>query len=591
MEKMEKEQEQEHKTRSYSLSERIEKEYEESGYPGVYAAFTKEVRMLAMKDGVKLETYIFRPARSKGETGEEPLPVILMRSCYPSQLELYQCHGENLAKRGYAFTVQFCRGTGGSEGEWVPNINEREDGLVTVNWLNEQSWVKTIGYWGNSYLALTGWAIADKVPDKVKGMCLTHYGTDRFSSAYEKGMFRQDVLTAWAMDNAGFPVEADYLESLKYMPQAEVDEKLWGKKLEWYREWITNTRREDSYWQQGWWKELYDIPAVVKVPLYIRSGWYDHHHGSSMHTWDNLAPETKEKSWLDIGGWNHGFSPCLQDLTKDNCNNSEIQAILEWFDLVLKGQKVPHQRIRTYVIGADRWIEHSKWPEEPLEIRTLYLSEKEEAHAGEEDKEAEEPGVGRLCPEGPQTGGEFTFHYDPGNPVISYGAESLLRNMQHNGSLLQPETGYREDVISFLSQPLKESIRISGKVTVKLYVSSDCTDTAFTAKLMEVRNNGKAYNIRSSITDICYDTGHDYTPGTVEMVSVDMWDIVYEIQKGSRIRIDISSSDFPQYNLHSNYAGIWALQDKYRKACQKVYWGGDCLSRVEIPIKDTGNFQ
>ncbi|SHO43202.1 CocE/NonD family hydrolase [Anaerocolumna xylanovorans] len=561
-------------------SAKINREYEDSGYQEAYPSFTESVMMLTMKDGINLKTYIYRPADKENRLPDNSIPAILVRSCYPSQMEAYKSHGENLAKRGYAFILQFCRGTGGSEGEWVPNVKEREDGLVTVNWLNEQSWVDAIGYWGNSYLALTGWAIADMVPEKVKGMCLTHYGTDRFYSAYEKGMFRQDVLTSWAMDNAGFPVTADYLESLKYMPQAEVDEKLWGGRLDWYREWILNTHREDEYWQQGFWKELYEIPSKVEVPLYIRSGWYDHHHGSSMHTWDNLAQEAKEKSWLDIGGWNHSFHSCLEDCKTENSRNSEIFAILEWFELVLKRKETPKQRIRTYAIAADCWLENKIWPEEPDKVLTWYLGNRTQ------EEQKKEIG-GTLQIEAEKAEGEFTYEYDPDNPVISKGAESLLKNMAHNGSLKQPKAGRRADVLSFLSKPIEENILISGKMKAILYVSSDCPDTAFTVKIMEVRENGDAYSIRSSITDLCYDIGHTYEPGTAVEVSVDMWDIVYELQKGSVLRIDISSSDFPQYHIHSNYAGNWALATKRQKAMQKIYSGKVYASRLEIPVKIT----
>lgn len=556
------------------IFESIQRDYDTSGYGPVYPACASEEIMMEMGDGIRLKTFIFRPACEGGMPETKPLPLILQRSCYPGQMGTYKVHAENLTKRGYIYALQFCRGTGGSEGDWVPNVDERSDGLDTVNWLNGQEWVESIGYWGNSYLALTGWAIADRVPDKVKGMCLTHYGTDRFASAYEKGMFRQDVLTSWAMDNASFPVATDYTASCRYMPQVEVDEKLWGKRIGWYREWITSTRREDAYWQGGWWKELYDIPSRVKVPLYIRSGWYDHHHGSSMKTWDNLPEETKKKCRLDIGGWNHGFRPCLQDRATENAGSSEVLAILEWFDLILKQKRIPTQRIRTYVIGRDRWIEPSQWPEKPSDTMELYFGRK---------PQVESPGV--LEAKAGHAEEVFTYEYAPSNPAPSHGVESLLKNMAENGSLIQPEPGYRADVVSFVSEPVEEAICIYGKMKVHLFVASDCPDTAFTAKVMEVRENGKSYNIRSSITSIRHDTGRAYEPGTVEEVTVDMWDIVYEVKKGSRLRIDISSSDFPQYNIHSNYAGVWALQDKAQKAVQKIYCGKARPSRIEIPVK------
>lgn len=531
-----------------------------------------EEMMLPMRDGVRLRTRIFKPDEKDGMKSEKALPAILERTCYPHLEENSEKLGEWLTREDYLFISQYCRGTGGSEGVWEPNVNERSDGLDTIHWLSDQQWIDCIGYWGNSYLALTGWAIADQVPEKVKGMCLTHYGTDRFTSAYEKGMFRQDVLTVWTMDNAGYPITADYIESCKYMPQIEVDERLWGRPIPWYRDYITNIRREASYWQQGWWKELSQIPANVKVPLYIRSGWYDHHHGSAMKTWDNLNQESKKHSWLDIGGWNHSFIPCLEDCSTENMKRNPVLEVLDWFDLVLKQKEKPQQRVRTYVIGADQWMEQPGWPVSKLSYEKLYFHKQEqEGYAG-------------TLSDAPLDDTVISYEYDPLDPVFSYGSESLLRNMDRNGSLKQPEPGYRKDVISLISEPLRDNRQICGKMKVHLIVSSDCTDTAFTAKVMELRANGKAYNIRSSITSLSYDLNQEYVPNSRAEVTIEMWDVVYELKAGSRIRIDIASSDFPQYHIHSNYAGLWSIQDKTRIAKQKIYCGKKNPSRIEIPI-------
>ena len=125
---------------------------------------------------------------------------------------------------------------------------------------------------------------------------------------------------------------------------------------------------------------------------------------------------------------------------------------------------------------------------------------------------------------------------------------------------------------------------------MKLYVETDGEDTAFTAKLMEVTPEGRAYHIRSSITTIGAELpeGERYQPGSTVEVSVDMWDIAYTIGKGSRIRVDISSSDFPLYNIHSNYAGLWSVQTKVRTAKQTVRMGADCLSCVILPLENGG---
>ena len=187
----------------------LQRDYDALDLPVVSEEGKMHEFMLPMPDGVKLQTFLFYGGSGGGEAaGTDCRPVILQRSPYAHSMDSYRVHGENLARRGFIYIVQFCRGTGGSEGEWDPNVNERADGLATLNWLQEQSWVKNIGYWGDSYLALTGWCMADAVPEKVKGMYLGVYGTDRFTSAYQKGLFRHDVLTSWAMENAGFSVEA-----------------------------------------------------------------------------------------------------------------------------------------------------------------------------------------------------------------------------------------------------------------------------------------------------------------------------------------------------------------------------------------------
>ena len=190
---------------------------------------------------------------------------------------------------------------------------------------------------------------------------------------------------------------------------------------------------------------------------------------------------------------------------------------------------------------------------------------------------------GRRLDTLPGDKGEISFEYDPQNPCPTHGAESVLTMIAEAGSLLQPEENYRPDVISFVSEPLEEELSLGGQIKVHLKVRTDVDDTAFTAKLCEVFPEGRAYNIRSGITTIAADMPENktYLPGEYVNVCVDFWDIVWTIQPGSCIRLDISSSDFPQYCIHSNYAGIWADQAKTRLAHQ-VICTGDEGSYIEL---------
>ena len=523
-----------------------------------------------MRDGVKLHTIYYFP-REGGSGENKKYPVILTRTCYPGNDRIHRAYGEGLARRGYVYVYQYCRGRENSEGKWEPNINERNDGIDTMDYLVEQPWCEILGYWGHSYTSMTGWAFADAAEGKVAAMFLEDYGTDRFVSAYEKGCFRHDILTAWSMENAEKPVNADYRESCRYLPQIEVDEALWGQKVPSYREYITSPSPDAALWQTGWWKQLREIPSKTKVPIYLLSGWYDHHHGSSMKTWERLNEETKQHSWLEIGAWNHFFQICLEDKEVLHPQNEEIPKMLEWFELTLKQKEIPTQRIRAYEIGADRWIDivSDRLGEEGTAgSMTLYLDEK------------------TLREDAPEREKTRNYTFDPATPVESIGGEALLHTMPQIGSHLQTEPDYREDVLSFVSEPLEETFTLNGKASVRLFVESDCEDTAFTAKIMEVTPEGKAYNIRSSIATL--EQGKTeagaYEAGSVAEVQITMWNIVYTIPKGSRIRVDVSSSDFPQYHVHSNQKGLWSEKTENKIAHQTIHMGGKAASCVILPL-------
>jgi len=537
----------------------------------VHATCSIEEIMLQMPDGIKLAAYIRKPL------GSGPFPTIAMRSCYPHQEPLLQLYAEEYSRRGFAYVWQYCRGTGLSEGEWVPNIHERPDGKAFIDWLAAQDWVAGIGYWGNSYLALTGWAIADIVPDKVKTLYLTHYGTDRYESAYQGGLMRQDVLTSWALGNTGRNVQADYQASLRFRPHIDVDEKLWGIRLDWYRDWITSTNRSDAYWNRGFWQELQEIPARVRVPVYLGEGWYDHHLGSTFKTWEKLSSEVKRHSVLRIGPWNHGFRTCVQGKSLDHAENSDIIHAFHWFDRILRRSEHPAGGIKTYQIGSDSWQELPCYPFQSERCETFYLQ------AGSDNSN----GFLMLGPA--EETSQIQYTYDPENPVPSHGAESLLATMKENGSLLQPACGWRADVVSFVSEPLVNDLDILGRIKFILQVSSTADDTAFSAKIMEIGPDGQAYNIRSGISTLAYRNSSEqdrdeYIPEAITEITIELWDISWKLRAGCRLRVDISSSDFPQYAVHSNYAGIWSLQDKTRPATQTILTGAAWPSRVVIPI-------
>ena len=373
---------------------------------------------------------------------------------------------------------EWCRGTYTSGGTWEPNVNERNDGADLLAWCEHQDWIDVIGLWGTSYLSLTCWTVADITTPKVASICANHYGTDRFASAYQKGSFRCDVLTAWAMQNAGYPVDADYMKSALHLPQMSVDEDMWGGRLDWYRDWISHPKDADAYWDEGFWGLLKSIPSKVKVPMFIHEGWFDHHLGSALTGYAALNEQVKEHSWLRIGCWNHYFLNPLEGLEPKHLDAAEVPAALEWFDLTLKRKQTPMRQVEYYEIGSDSWHVADSWPLPSAgadEVR-LYLKS------------------GELTAEAPQAASAAEYDYDPANPVMTRGGEALLTTMDEIGARIQPEPGWRDDVITFESEPLDHDLHIQGAISVDLYVSSSAPDTAFTAKLMCVDPDGTARN-------------------------------------------------------------------------------------------------
>jgi len=542
--------------------------------------YTYEELMVEGGDGYKLMTCIYKPV------GEGPWPVVIIRTPYVFGRGDNNANARFYARHGIVYILQHCRGKGGSEGPYEPNVNERVDGLALVNWVASQPWCKNIGLFGESYTALTAWIIADAVPDKVKGIFLHHYGVDRPLSAYSSGLFRQDILTAWAIDNAveipKKPEKPDanriYFDQMLYMPQLDMDRRFFNVELPWYRDWISHTEYTDPYWHQGVWNQLREIPAKIKIPMVVVAGHFDHHQEGTILGYNLLSEETKAKSQLIVGAWNHSHIITPQIGKFDHATDIDLTTtqFLWFYDLLVK-EDTPKPTVQVYAIGEDKWHQLDSWPLNDDVAQVYYLSNKRNGKGFS------------LTTDKVMENGSISYRYDPQNPVLSVGGETLFNSSSRRGSQLQPEVGYRDDVISFLSQPLTEPLLLAGQVKVVLHVSSDCYDTAFSYKISEVFADGSTYNIRTGISTLGFRNQplgdrQTYNPGEIVELNIESLPIMWQLQPGSRIRVDISSSDFPQYSVHSNYAGVWSKQTRTRVAQQTLYMGGEYQSRIEIPM-------
>ena len=551
--------------------------------------YTYHEEMVQGGSEARLMTRIYLPE------GEGPWPVVVTRTPYVyGGLGDNNALGREYARRGIGYIQQDCRGKGGSEGFYSPNIYEREDGIALYQWLCAQPWCKSIGIFGSSYTALTGWIVADAVPDKLKGMYLSHYGVDRHISCYRSGLFREDIMSGWLIDNAeedirrparvqGQPAGENYYDFYLYRPQVEADVAVLGQRLDYYRDWITHTDYTDPYWNTGVWGDLKRIPAEVNFPVTIVAGQFDHHEEGTILGYERLRPEIQARSRLILGSWNHSFQPTPNHVPLDHARDFNTTADqFEWFYKLLVEEKDPGHEIKAYVIEEDRWIDLDDWPVRAQEEKVIYLSSRKDSDKALGMKDRKDWRKRRL-----------TYLYDPLDPVYATGGETIFTTSGRRGSHLQPEMGERDDVLYFITEPLEEDLTIAGAIKLYLKVSTDVDDTCFAFTLSEVTPEGESYNMRTSIATLGYRDGLleprvAYKPGKKVELEIVALPVIWNVKKGNRLRLDVKSSNFPEYAVHSNYAGVWAEQGQTRVAKQNVFVGGRKGSRLVLPLIPSG---
>lgn len=544
-----------------------------------------ETFKVKMRDQILLETKVYFPS------GDGPWPAILIRYPYPNNEPIYYAAYSHFVEHGYVLIMQSARGTGASEGKWEPFFNERNDGIDTVNWLIKQKWQNgNIGMFGSSYLSFCQWMISDLLPSEVKTLVIDCFGTERYEQIYMNGMFRHDIYTSWAYSNSGLKPSTSpgelYKKGIYMRPHIDADKELFGSEIPFYREYLSNVDSSSEYWNKGVWAQLKEIPSKVKVPMLLIDGWFDHHLDGLVKGYLNLSEEVKSKSRLVIGPWDHmGNSPGELEYPNNRIMGTlNVKAGLEWFDYILKGKPYKHEvgSIDAYIVQKGQWETFENWPPK-AEIQTMYFNKSEEKYKG-----------GILSVNKPCNEEVLEYKYDPDKYITTNGGTALLAwitpgfgDIKH-GVRLQEEPGYRDDVLTFISEEFPEDKKIVGNIKVKLKVSTDAVDTAFAVKVMVMLPDGRSFNICDGISSLTYRNKTDhklqYTPNEIVEIEIEGWPVSWCISKGSKLRVDISSSNFPAYNNHTNTSGNWARQENVFVATQKIYTGNINSTTIELPI-------
>jgi len=543
---------------------------------------------IPMRDGVELSANIFLPE------AEGKYPVILIRTPYGKGNEK---HGDGLfyAGRGYVVVVQDCRGKGSSQGVWEPFANERNDGVDTQKWLLAQSWCNgSIGTAGGSYVGFTQWISAPNAGDHLKAMFPVVPLVDTYGDGvYIDGALNLALMMGWGSLVAIKPGEQvamftwkqkDWDRAFRTLPLNEWDRVL-GHKVQYLRDWIAHPHFDEYWAARGVRNQWQDIT----VPICAVGGWYDifsrsvFEHINAVRT-KSRSLEARKHQHLIMGPWGHGISSDgkVGDLNfgaESVINLREFQT--KWFDYWLKGDQTGADTwptFRIFVMGRNQWRDEQQWPLERTRYIPYYFHSEGAANTAEGD--------GKLSTAKPGYEPSDEFVYDPNDPVPTAGGCNLVGCPA--GPRDQSEVEKRNDVLVFTSEVLKTELEVTGPVKVVLYAASTAKDTDFTAKLVDVHPDGRPFNLCDGIIRAsCRDSKGERSliqPGRVYRYEIDLWVTSNAFLPGHKIRVEISSSNFPRFDRNLNTGEPFGTGTRFIKATQTIYHDQARPSHVLLPV-------
>ncbi|MFH1719897.1 MAG: CocE/NonD family hydrolase [Planctomycetota bacterium] len=553
--------------------------------------FDVEVRTdvrVPMRDGVELSANIFLPK------AEGKFPAILVRSPYGKGDEKY---GDGLfyAARGYVFVSQDCRGKGASQGQWEPFANENNDGRDTQQWLLKQPWCNgSIGTSGGSYVGFTQWVSAPNAGEHLKAMFPVVPLVDAYGDAvYTDGTLNLSLMMGWGSLVALRPGEQsamfgwrpeDWIKAYRTLPLGQWDNAI-GREVQYLRDWVAHPNFDDYWSARGTRDQWQDIT----VPICAVGGWYDifarsvFEHINAVRRLSR-SQYAREHQHLIMGPWGHGISQDgkVGDLNfgkESLVNLREMQT--KWFDYLLKGEQTGAEKwpaFRIFVMGRNQWRDEQDWPLERTEYTPWYF------HSGGSANTLE--GDGKLTATEPLDEPRDEFVYDPNDPSPTAGGCNLVGCPA--GPYDQREVEKRNDVLVFTSDELKSELEVTGPVKVILYASTTAKDTDWTAKLVDVHPDGRAFNLCDGIIRARYRESKEtpvlILPGEIYRYEIDLWVTSNAFLPGHRIRVEISSSNFPRFDRNLNTGEPLDTGTSFIKATQTIYHDKEHPSHIILPV-------
>lgn len=584
--------------------------------------------MMPMRDGIRLATDIYRP------NTDEKVPIIFSRT--PYNFNSWRDGEQNTrtaerayeaVKRGYAYVVQNERGRYFSEGEWDILGVPLTDGYDAFSWMKDQPWsngkIGTYGCsstaeWQMAVAALDHPAHAAMVPQgfgagvgTVDGIMEQGnwyrggaeqllffswlYGVeqDKFKPRIPEGATQEDLIRISRFyDLAPENPPVDMAEALQHLPIQDILKNIHGKKEIFDK--MVRRKPNDPDWYTG---GLYHDTMEIGTPSFWFASWYDVSITPNLSLFNHVRtnakdPQIRDNQYLVIAPTLH----CSYTRATENTIVGERsvgdarlnydEQIYAWWDLWLKGEnndfKEKTPRVQYYTMGTNTWQTAAQWPPKDSKMKTYYLNSDGGANTGN--------GNGTLSTKKPSKDNPDTFIYDPMNPVTSYGGNVCCTgNAIKGGAFDQQEMEAREDILVYTTDVLKDGMEVTGFIESTLFLSSDVKDTDVTLKLIDVYPDGRAFNLDETIQRVRYREGYDkevfMEKGKVYQVDLTPMATSNYFDKGHRIRIEVSSSNFPRFARNLNTGGDNYDESEGVIATNTIHHSKAYPSQIRLPIR------
>jgi uncharacterized protein len=537
--------------------------------------------VIPMRDGVRLAADVLLP----GEAGR--WPTLLLRTPYSRKAPGVRSY-RFFAQRGYAVLIQDLRGRYASEGAFGPTQQQGPDANDTINWIAEQAWSNgRVVMAGGSYVGIVQWWAAIEDNPHLFAISPVFSGDDEYVDRFYStgGALKIGHRLLWIAENFTPRGQLPPLFSsyIRHLPLRTADVAALGTPSPLWRTALDHPSY-DAYWKSCSIRERLNR---VKIPVLSFGGWFDNYVESDLDAFSRLASQGRSiETW--VGPWAHNAG--LMFPTRDFGPESRIGIRLrqlEWFDKRIKSTSQSERSetsaplLHIFVMGPNVWREEHEWPLARTHYTSLYLDSKGHANSASGD--------GVLRWRTVRDAQADSFSYDPNNPVPTIGG-ALCCNAKvlPPGPLDQTPVEGRRDILVYTSPLLKADIEVTGVVHVVLYVATSANDTDFTAKLIDVQADGRPLLVTDGIQRLRYRTSLSRPTfvkrNTDYQINIDAGVTSYVFAAGHRIRLEVSSSNFPRFDRNLNSTRPNAIETKLEKAYQTVFHEQRYPSAIILPI-------